>query len=294
MKKYLLSLLFIVTATITFTSCNQNASNDLPKMVKITGVDIGATDVNPKTVQFFDIKFNKPMDKNYKGFVYYNYSEVLGSYWINDFTFRFEISAKYNQYFKIVINDSTYQNKDWNPEKEFWRDTEGNLLNETIISFNTIPYPQRDPMTHEIDLTDSTKIRLNNAKNFKLNNVSYDENGKITETNITQQYPIQIRNVLNHELLRKGDVLKLKYCVKSLEDLSKVKISLIDVGLNGSQFVQISSNNHTPLAVDYKLGDSFTNEVTFNITEDAENPCINLYAKLEEIQETINIELIQQ
>lgn len=69
MKKYLLSLLFIVTATITFTSCNQNASNDLPKMVKITGVKNGATDVNPKTVQYFDLEFNKPMDKNYKGFI---------------------------------------------------------------------------------------------------------------------------------------------------------------------------------------------------------------------------------
>jgi hypothetical protein len=256
---------------------------------------LGATNVNPKEIEYIDITFDKPMSYA-GGYTYNHYSNntIVGREWCNRYTYRFYLNLLYNTRFSIVINDSKYTAPNWDPTKTFWRDVDGNYVEELIIEFSTIPYPEREAKTFEIDLTNS---KINKLESIKLEPNDYDEFGNETDTPTTQQLVLKLTTLLNHEILLPGDKLILKYSISSMYDISKVKCNLVDNSSNANYWKVLSNSNDLSIAPNYVVSKDVENPniyegtLTFEITE--QMICwasLQLFCSYDEVEEDISID----
>ena len=111
MKKFVYGLI-LAAITIICSSCTQNPGGYNRIVPTISGVENGATNVDPTTVKKIELNFPVAMDRNYKDYVYTymnNQKEDLGrdlisSKWVNDFTYEFEVLLAYGKEYKVTIN----------------------------------------------------------------------------------------------------------------------------------------------------------------------------------------------
>lgn len=256
---------------------------------------LGATNVNPKEIEYIDITFDKPM--SYAGgytYKYYSNNTIFGGEWCNSYTFRYYLNLIYDTTFHLVINDSKYTDPDWDPTKTFWRDADDNYVEELIIEFSTIPYPERESTTFEIDLTNS---EINKLESIKLEPNYYDSNGNETEIAPTQQLLLNFTTLLDHELLLPGDKLKLKYSISSMYDISKVKINLVDHSSNANYWKILNNPTDLSIAPDYVVSEDpenpniYEGTLTFEITE--QMMCwasLQLFCSYDDVADDISID----
>lgn len=298
MKKIL--MLLVTLTALCAVSCKIDPEPSPGPSLKPTvtsniGKINGKTNVNPKDIQYIDITYDEPMNSNFFDFIYYKSSadDIYSCGWINDFTFRFYVNLSYDINFNIVINDSSYTGENWNPKEVFWRNKNGTFAEETVISFNTIPYPRKEPMKHFIDFTDSTTVNLGSMKTIKLQPNNYDANGNFTDTPVTQQLTVGIRTLLNNELLLPGDTLTLKYKLSSLYDISNVKTNLIDNSKTAT-WLDLSSDKDQLLAPDYTPNEIYEGSLKFKITEQMQRgAAIQIFASYTDTPEDVSIDFIQ-
>lgn len=297
MKKIL--MLLVTLTALCAVGCVKEPSTPTTTVVSNLGKSIlGKTNVNPKEIEYIDITFDKPIKQETTSqWIQYGSSSdlaVLSTNWENSRTFRIYLNLPYNFYFKIVINDSQYIHENWDPKETFWRDSKGNFIDELIIDFNTIPYPERESKTFEIDLTNPQN---NVLKSIKLKPNYYDSNGNETEIAPTQQLVLNLTTLLNHELLLPGDKLILKYKISSMYDISKVKSNLVDNSPAANYWKVLSNSNDLSIAPDYAISEDpenpniYEGTLTFEITE--QMMCwasLQLFCSYDEVAEDISID----
>ncbi len=298
MKKIL--MLLVTLTTLCVVGCVKEPSAPVEKakatVTSNLGTPIlGATNVNPKEIEYIDITFDKPMSYA-GGYVYKNHTNntIVGYGWVNNYTYRYYLNLIYDTTFHLVINDSKYTAPDWDPTKTFWRDADDNYVEELIIEFSTIPYPEREAKTFEIDLTNS---KINNLESIKLEPNYYDSNGNKTEIAPTQQLLLNFTTLLDHELLLPGDKLKLKYSISSMYDISKVKINLVDHSSNANYWKILSNPTDLSIAPDYVVSEDpenpniYEGTLTFEITE--QMMCwasLQLFCSYDDVADDISID----
>jgi len=300
MKKIL--MLLVTLTALCAVGCVKEPSAPVEKakatVTSNLGTEIlGETNVNPKEIEYIDITFDKPMKQGIVYWISYSSGDAIladYSYWVNSRTFRFFLNLPYNSYFKIAINDSQYTDVDWDPKETFWRDSKGNFIDELIIDFNTIPYPEREATTFEIDLTNPQN---NVLKSIKLEPNYYDSEGNPTENAPSQQLLLDITSFLNRELLIPGDTLKIKYKISSMYDISKVKSNLVDNSPEANYWKILSNSNDLSIAPDYVVSEDPENPkihegtLEFNITEAMIRvAAIQLFCSYDEVAEDISID----
>lgn len=298
MKKIL--MLLVTLTTLCAVGCVKEPSAPVEKakatVTSNLGTSIlGATNVNPKEIEYIDITFDKPM--SYAGGYTYRYhtnNTIWGGEWINNYTFRYYLYLTYDSTFYFVINDSKFTADDWDPKKDFWKDKDGNYVEELIISFNTIPYPERAPKTFDIDLTNP---KNNALKSIKLEPNYYDSLGNPTEVAPSQQLTLNITTLLNHDILLPGDKLTLKYSISSMYDISKVKTNLVDNSPAANYWKILNNPNDLSIAPNYVVSKDVENPniyegtLTFEITE--QMICwasLQLFCSYDEVAEDISID----
>lgn len=269
-KNKIILLSLLVAVLFGFASCNFNAS-DLPE-ASIVGIEMGATDVDPAAVSYIDVKFDKSMNTKYSGFIYYGdiYYDIGNHYWVNSYTYRINLDLRYDVNYKLVINDSDYatSHSDNTYKSEFFRDTEGNKLKQFAIEFSTIPSTLEHPHTFELDLTNKDVLGYST---FTLN---FADNSENTEN--TQQMLVGLKPLLNHEMLKKGDKVILKYKLSSAYDISEIRANLIDGSSYMNYWGQLNSDTtkDVVLVKDYTAAAAdadpniYEGEITFEIAKD--------------------------
>jgi len=217
MKTKLQKTLSVIAATALltiFTACQGANSSSVEPPKASLSIENGSTTIDPAEVSYIDIKFDKAMDTHYSGFVYYYDSngDIINAGWINSYTYRMYLYLRYDQTFKIVFNDAAYSYSDYTKEKDYLRDIEGNFLKQFNVEFSTIPSTLEHPHTFEINIPSfSAKFTEN----------QYAEN--------CQNFRISIKELLNHEILKEGDTLKIKYKAYSAYNLKNVYAQLCDL-----------------------------------------------------------------
>ena len=298
MKKIL--MLLVTLTALCAVGCVKEPSAPVEKakatVTSNLGTQIlGETNVNPKEIEYIDITFDKPMSYA-GGYVYKNHTNntIVGYGWVNNYTYRYYLNLIYDTTFHLVINVSKYTSPDWDPTKTFWRDADDNYVEELIIEFSTIPYPEREATTFEIDLTNPQN---NVLKSIKLEPNYYDPEGNPTENAPSQQLLLDITSFLNRELLIPGDTLKIKYKISSMYDISKVKSNLVDNSPEANYWKILSNSNDLSIAPDYVISEDPENPkihegtLEFNITEAMIRvAAIQLFCSYDEVAEDISID----
>jgi len=232
MKRLLQKTLLMVIATVImsiFTSCDNGSKGQFYPTATLVGIENGATDVDPSTIEYFDIKFDRAMDTQYFEWIYYKQcaGDILRYGWVNSYTYRFALDLRYDSNFKIIFNDDSFltsQNNDGSYTKSsaYLRDIDGNYLKMFPIEFST----KKSSITHPY--------------NFVITIPEYSftmEENKYWDNN--QNYRINIKPLLNHEVLRAGDTLTIKYKVWSPYNIEKVYAQLCDLRANNNDSFQI-------------------------------------------------------
>lgn len=295
-KNKIILLSLLVAVLFGFASCDFNAS-DLPE-ASVSIIENGATDVDPAAVSYIDVKFDKSMNTNYSGFIYYGdiYYDIGNHYWVNSYTYRINLDLRYGVNYKLVINDSDYatSHSDNNYKSEFFRDTEGNKLKQFAIEFSTIPSTLEHPHTFELDFT--KKESLWGYSTFTLN---FGDNSENTEN--TQQMLVGLKPLLNHEMIKKGDTVKLKYKLSSAYDISEIRANLIDDSSYMNYWSQLNSDTtkDVVLVKDYTAAAAdaepniYEGEISFDIAKDMyANFIVQLWADYGPEDELISITLL--
>lgn len=202
-------------------SCNnQPKVSDYPKAT--LSIQNGSLNIDPAKVNYIDITFDKPMDKHYSGWTY-DY-DTIGDFmnwgWVNSYTYRFVLDLRYDSNYKIVFNDYDYaaaKPEEYNKQESFFRDIDGSFLKQFPIEFSTIPSQITHPHTFEITIPEYACEFVRN--DYELNDVNY--------TN--QHYRDSIKYFMNHEVLKTGDTLIVKYKVYSKNNITNVRAQLCDL-----------------------------------------------------------------
>ena len=211
----------VLSLLALFTSCG-NKSNNYPTAT--LSIKNGSLNIDPAQVNYIDISFDTAMDTKYGGWVSYNDSigDILSCGWYNSYTYRFVLDLRYDASFKVIINDDEYANSpnagSYTKENSYFRDLDGNFLKMYPIEFSTIPSKITSrPHTFEISMPEfSCKLVQND---YTLDNVDY--------TN--QNYRTTIKPLLNHEVLKAGDTLKIKFKAYSTYDVKNLRAQLCDL-----------------------------------------------------------------
>lgn len=205
-------------------SCKTNAANNAPTAT--LSIKNGSLDIDPTQVQFIDITFDRAMDKNYDMFIYYD--DILtdaiptpelryGYGWMNSFTYRFSVDLRYGTKYIIVLNDDEYcannpNDENYNKQKSYIRDLDGNLLKMFPIEFTT------------------KQSSISHPHNFVINIPQYS--CKLAENQYAekcQNFRVNIKPLMNHEVLVAGDTLTLKYKVYSHYNIKELGVQLCDL-----------------------------------------------------------------
>lgn len=235
------ALAAVVLASITlvgFAGCQ----NDVPASEKPTlNIQNGALDIDPATIKTIDITFPEEMDTNYHAFVYWDAADadVMNYGWANAYTYRFVVDLRYNTEYKLVLNDydsvgTKLGNSDTPYTDEyFYRTKDGKKIKRFLITFKTKESPTQHPNTFEMSIENYNAQLVDNQ---------YDEPGKDT-----QQLLLGIKTLLNHEMVKVGDTVKIKYKIKSASDLKNVRTNLIDIHSSVNYWRKLNSDDTNDL-----------------------------------------------
>ena len=215
-KKVLLGVVAFAII-LCFNSCANNTSKaDLPEVVKLIGIENGATDVDPTQVSVIDVRFSKAMDRNYITFWRPNDTadEIYGWGWVNDYTYRFEVFLTYDTSYSFTFCE---EDPTINKEDLYLRDREGNYLKRFSIQFSTIKSPTVHPHNYVLKLSEG----LTEEYPVKLaDNNEYNKD--------TQQAVVNLKHYLNHDKVKRGDTVEIPYKIKSNYNLHNIKVNLVD------------------------------------------------------------------
>ena len=102
------------------------------------------------------------------------------------------------------------------------------LMKNLAQMYPTVP-PTKHPNTYEMSI-----------ENFKaqLKDNQYDEPGKDT-----QQLVLGIKSLLNHDMVKAGDTVKIKYKIKSTSDLKNIRTNLIDTHSSVNYWRKLNSDD---------------------------------------------------
>lgn len=205
-------------------SCKTNAANNAPTAT--VSIKNGSLDVDPAQVQYIDITFDRAMNTKYDMFIYYGdiINDVIPSYnlpygygWMNSYTYRFNVDLRYETNYKIVFNDDDYcanypNDERYNKQQSYIRDLDGNYVKMFPVEFTTKKSSIVHPHNFVINIPQySCKLAEN----------QYSEN--------SQNFRVNIKTLLNHEVLKAGDKLTLKYKVYSLYNIKELGAQLCDL-----------------------------------------------------------------
>lgn len=231
MKRLLKKLSVFITFSLLliFTACQNGNKQQFYPTAKLVNIENGATDVDPASVNYIDIKFDRAMDTQYGGFIYYSGcgDDILDCRWINTYTYRFILDLRYDSSFKIVFNDDSFLTAPNNTgtytrSSSYLRDIDGNYLKTFPIEFSTIASSIQHPHDFVISIpTYSVQMTENEY---------WDNN---------QNVRINIKPLLNHEVLKAGDTVTIKYKVWSPYNVEKVYAQLCDLLANNKDGFQI-------------------------------------------------------
>ena len=252
MKKSKMLLFTILTSAalclFTLAGCNLNPA--VPPTVSLS-IENGSTEIDPAQVPYIDVKFSNPMNKNTHVFIYYGdiYYDIISHDWVNSYTYRIYVNLRYGQEYVFVFNDSAYAAKDSEYKQNgMFKDTDGTKIKEFRIEFSTIPSTLQHPHDFVIDFTKTQSFAASFADNSK-------------NAPNTQQLLIFLNNWLNHEVLKKGDTLTVKYKLSSLYNIPKIKANLVETDDYVKDYWVKLSNDEDLIAVENYVS-----------SEDAENP----------------------
>lgn len=258
------ALAAVVLASITlvgFVGCQK----DVPASEKPTlSIKNGALDIDPATIKTVDITFPEEMDTNYNAFVYWGVldADVFNYRWENPYTFRFYVDLRYNTEYKLVLNDydsvgTKFGNSDTPYTDEyFFRTKDGKKIKRFLVQFTTKESPTKHPNTFEMSIEDYQAQLTDNQ---------YDEPGKDT-----QQLLLGIKSLLNHDMVKAGDTVKIKYKIKSTSDLKNVRTNLIDTHSSVNYWLKLNSDdtNDLILADNLPAGEIKEGVLEFKIATD--------------------------
>lgn len=190
------------------------------------------------------------MNKNFRGLTARNNNwDQMSAYgWLNSYTFRFIFNLSYSADISIVINNFEYCNEnpdltDFTPELSFFRDTDGNFLDQYPIEFLTISSPNKNTkLDHVIDTND---LFLRDYQ-VKLKYNEYEDGG-VTLSNM--QGGFSVKDLFYPELLKAGDTVTFKYKIKSEKKLPDIIVNLIDTSYEAGYWKTLSAESE----VDKKL-----------------------------------------
>lgn len=238
---------------------------DMPKVISTTAYDkkgqaisFENTDELSK-IDYVDLKFDRAMNTSY-WLVGWN-NAATGAYkngkWINDRIFRIELS---------IINEVPYHyvlNYTWDKsvKNSGFRDANGILLDEFNFGFTGTSAMQH-PNTFILEIP---------ASNVTFEPNEWEENG-ITKKNL--QAIVNVTELLNHEIVKTGDTVVLKYKLSSMDDLPAIKANIVDPNYNEdtkSYWTVISDSYDQVFVNELKAGELepnyYTGELTFPITD---------------------------
>lgn len=252
----------------------------------ISGIENGATDVDPTIVKKIELKFPVAMDRNYTDYVYTymdNQQEdlardLISSGWKNDYTYEFEVLLAYGKEYKVTIN---YKGTDVEgyDSNVFFRDQNGNFAEEFVINFNTMDRPKRSP----IEKTFNLEIPKWQSGFW----VKFAENNAVPNT---QSYILDLRNIGIYEL-QKGDKITINYNISSVYDLKNIKAQLADISKEANDWLKLDKNKDEIFVEDLPANTKYNGSITFEIENSSVRiPAIQFYCDYEENPENVQID----
>ena len=286
MKKFVYGLL-LAAITVICSSCTQNPGGSYNRIVPtISGVENGATNVDPTTVKKIELKFPVAMDRNYKDYVYSYmnnqkedlYYDLLSSEWTNDFTYEFEVLLAYGKEYKVTIN---YKGTDVEgyDSNVFFRDQNGNFAEEFVINFNTMDRPKRSPIEKTINM-EIPKWQSGFWVKVEENNAAQN----------TQSFILDLRKIGIYEL-QKGDKITINYNISSVYDLKNIKAQLADISKEANNWLKLDKNKDEIFVEDLPANTEKKGSITFEIENSSVRiPAIQFYCDYEENPDDIQID----
>lgn len=286
MKKLVYGLL-LAAITVICSSCTQNPGGGYNRIVPtISGIENGATDVDPTIVKKIELKFPVAMDRNYTDYVYTymnNQPEDLGrdlisSGWKNDYTYEFEVLLAYGKEYKVTINYKGTDVKGYD-SNVFFRDQNGNFAEEFVINFNTMDRPKRSP----IEKTFNLEIPKWQSRFW----VKFAENDAVPNT---QSYILDLRNIGIYEL-QKGDKITINYNISSVYYLKNIKAQLADISKEANYWLKLDKNEDEIFVEDLPANTKYNGSITFEIENSSVRiPAIQFYCDYEENPDNVSID----
>ena len=286
MKKFVYGLL-LAAITIICSSCTQNPGGGYNRIVPtISGVENGATDVDPTIVKKIELKFPVAMDRNYTDYVYTYMNnqpedlcrDLISSGWKNDYTYEFEVLLAYGKEYKVTINYKGTDVKGYD-SNVFFRDQNGNLAEEFVINFNTMERPKRSPIEKTVNLEIPKFQSVFNLK-FAENNAAQN----------TQSYILDLRNIGIYEI-QKGDKITINYNISSVYDLKNIKAQLADISKEANYWLKLDKNKDEIFVEDLPANTKYNGSITFEIENSSVRiPAIQFYCDYEENPENVQID----
>lgn len=285
MKKFVYGLL-LTAITIICSSCTQNPGGGYNRIVPtISGVENGATNVDPTTVKKIELKFPVAMDRNYKNYVYTYmnnqkedlYYDLVSFGWKNDYTYEFEVLLAYGKEYKVTIN---YKGTDVEgyDSNVFFRDQNGNFAEEFVINFNTMDRPKRSPIEKTFNF-EIPKWQSGFCAKFEENSAAPN-----TQSNI-----LDLRNIGIYEL-QKGDKITINYNISSVYELKNIKAQLADISKEANYWLKLDKNEDEIFVEDLPANTENKGSITFEIESSSVRiPAIQFYCDYKENPEEIQI-----
>lgn len=234
-KSALAAVVLASIALVGFAGCQK----DVPMNRPMLSVQNGSLNIDPVGIKTIDVTFPEEMDTQpqYCAFLYWGTidSDTFNYEWANPYTFRFWVDLRYNTEYKIVLNDyealGTTVGGSSEPytDKNFFRTKDGRKIDRFLIQFSTKDSPTQHPNTFEMSIENY---------NAQLTDNQYDEPGKDT-----QQLLLGIKSLLNHDMVKAGDTVKIKYKIKSASDLKNVRTNLVDTHSTVDYWLQLNSED---------------------------------------------------
>lgn len=259
-KSALAAVVLASIALVGFVGCQKEVAMEKPTL----NIKNGALDIDPATIKTIDITFPEEMDTNYSDFLWWGNidADMLNYGWANAYTYRFVVDLRYNTEYKLVLNDYETIGQNVNgidhpySDEYFFRTKGGKKIKRFLVQFTTKESPTKHPNTYEMSIENYNAQLVDNQ---------YDEPGKET-----QQLLLGIKSLLNHDMVKAGDTVKIKYKIKSASDLKNVRTNLIDTHSSVKNWLKLNSDdtNDLILADNLPAGEIKEGVLEFKIATD--------------------------
>ena len=256
------------------------AQGTYPKVISVTGYDKSGSpayypssdgkiyDIDPKNISYIDIQFNKPMNSNIPGYMYYNKLDPnVYRKWINPTTLRMTPDVFfYGKDYMMQFN--TFFDADANLSEAWFSDTKGVYADNLVIAFSTIQSPEGHKKEYVIDLNAALE------EDFMLVELTKNQYAKNYQTGFS------IAGLLDNETLLPGDKVTLKYKIRSDYDLPEIYVNLVDISQIANYWnvlcdetINVPFMNEEVKASTEENPVYYENEITFLVTKEMTTSC---------------------